>query len=167
MTMTTLTYTPWGWTSDVVELAEGVERVGTPGHGGLRLSPERWEQLPAAVRETMSYESFAEEDCEEPIVRLLLGVGDDRDREAALAVAGYYDRYAPALPFIRSRLPGVHHHVLLHWGGYCSDAVGRFDTRAEAESFANDPDMVRRHGRMEAVDCTGTRPLCMGEGGAR
>ncbi len=167
MTTTKLMYTPWGWTKDAVELADGITKVTTASHGGLRLSPERWDELPAAVRGTMSCESFAEEDCEEPIVKTLLGVGGDRDREAALAVAGYFERYAPALPFVRSRLPGTHHHVLLHWGGHCSDAFGRFDTRAEAESFANDPALVRRHGRMEAIDCTGTRSLCLEEGEAR
>ena len=108
--------------------------------------------------------TFAEEDCEEPIVRLLLGAGDDRVREQALMVAGYFERYAPALPFIRCYPPGLHQHVLFYWGGYGSDPFERFDTRVEAESFANDPEMVRRYGRMEAIDCTGTRPLCLTEG---
>ena len=167
MTTIRLTYTPWGWTKDIEEVAEGIARVTTPSHGGLKLSRERWEQLPAAVRDSMMTPTFAEEDCEEPIVRTLLGVGDDRDREAALAVAGYFERYAPALPFIRRHAKGVHHHVLLHWGGYASDAFGRFDTRVEAESFAGDPEIARRYGRMEAIGCTGTRSLCMAEGGGR
>ena len=94
-------YTPWGWTKDVVELAEGVWRVTTPGHGGLKLSRERWESLPAEVREAMLTVTFAEEDCEEPIARTLLGIGDDRDRETALTVAGRFDRYAVALPHLR------------------------------------------------------------------
>ena len=162
---TNVTYTPWGWTRDVVELAEGIMRVTTPSHGGLKLSGERWNELPATVRETMLTPTFAEEDCEEPIVRLLLGVGDDADRQMALTVAGYFDRYAPALPFIRHHPPGLHHHVLFHWRGYGSDPFERFDTRIEAESFANDPEMVRKYGRMEAVECTGTRPLCLPEGG--
>ena len=46
----TLTHTPWGWTREIQELAEGVLRVTTAGHGGLKLSRERWEELPAAVR---------------------------------------------------------------------------------------------------------------------
>ena len=163
-TMTTI-YTPWGWTKDVVELAEGILRVTTPSHGGLKLSRERWDELPAPVRDTMLNQTFAEEDCEEPIVRLLLGVGDDRDRETALTVAGYFDRYAPALPFIRHYPPGLHQHVFFYWGGLASDPFERFDTRVEAESFANDPEMVRKYGRMEAIDCTGTRPLCLAEGG--
>ena len=44
--------------------------------------------------------TFAEEDCEEPIARTLLGLGDERERELALKIAGYFDRYAPALPFL-------------------------------------------------------------------
>ena len=161
---TNVTYTPWGWTKDIEELAEGVWRVTTPSHGGLKLSRERWDELPAVVRGTMLTETFAEEDCEEPIVRLLLGVGDDRDREMALTVAGYFERYAPALPFIRHYPPGLHYHVFFYWRGYGSDPFERFDTRVEAESFANDLGMARKYGRMEAVDCTGTRPLCMAEG---
>ena len=166
MTTTTATYTPWGWTRDVVELAEGIWRVWTPSHGGLKLSRERWDELPAAVRDTMLTATFAEEDCEEPIVRLLLGVGGDRDREMALKVAGYFDRYAPTLPFIRCYPPGLHHHhVFFYWGGLGSDPFERFDTRVEAESFANDPGMVRKYGRMEAIECTRTRPHCLPEGG--
>ena len=146
MVTTTATYTPWGWTRDILELAEGIWRVWTPGHGGLKLSRDRWEELPAAVRDSMLYENFAEEDCEEPIVRTLLGVGDDRDREMALNVAGYFERYAPALPFVRCYPPGLHYHVFFYWGGYGSDPFERFDTRVEAESFANDPEEVRRYG---------------------
>ena len=105
--MTTIvTYTPWGWTKDVVELAEGVWRVSTPSHGGLKLSRERWAELPAGLRAAMFTQTFAEEDCEEPIVRTLLGLGDDREREMALKVAGYFDRYAPALPHLRDCPPG-------------------------------------------------------------
>ena len=64
--------------------------------------------------------TFAEEDCEEPIVRLLLGGGDNRDREMAHMVAGYFEQYAPALPFIRHYPPGLHYHVFFYWGGYGS-----------------------------------------------
>ncbi len=164
MTTMTATYTPWGWTKDAVELAEGILRVTTPSHGGLKLSRERWDELPAAVRDTMLTPTFAEEDCEEPIVRLLLGVGDDRDREMALIVADYFDRYAPALPFIRHHPPGHHYHVLFYWGGHGSDTFERFDTLVEAESFANDPEMVAKYGRMEHIECSQTRPLCVAEG---
>ena len=97
-TTETLVSTPWGWTQDIEELAEGVWRVSTPSHGGLKLSRERWDSLPAELRDAMFTQTFAEEDCEEPIVRTLLGIGDDREREMALKVAGYFDRYAPAPP---------------------------------------------------------------------
>ena len=162
--MTNVTYTPWGWTRDVEELAEGVWRVSTASHGGLKLSRERWDELPSAVRETILTPTFAEEDCEESIVRLLLGVGDDRDREMALTVAGYFNRYAPALPFIRHHPPGLHYHAISYWGGLATDPFERFDTRIEAESFVGDAAMLRVQGRMEAVECSGTRPLCTAEG---
>ena len=45
MTRTTM-HTPWGWSQDVEELAEGVLRVSTAGHGGLKLSRERWDSPP-------------------------------------------------------------------------------------------------------------------------
>ena len=155
MTTTTATYTPWGWTTDIEELAEGVWRVSTPSHGGLKLSRERWEELPAELRDVMFTQTFAEEDCEEPIVRTLLGIGDDRDREMALKVAGYFERYAPALPYLRDRAP--HYHVVAHLGGCATDPIGRFDTTEEAEAFADT-------GRWEAVPCEGSLPLCRGKG---
>ena len=101
MTATTM-HTPWGWSQDIEELAEGIWRVETAGHGGLKLSRERWEELPAVVRDAFLNPTFAEEDCEEPIARTLLNIGDARDRELALRIAGYFDRYAPALPFLSS-----------------------------------------------------------------
>ena len=164
MTTMTTTYTPWGWTKDVVELAEGVWRVTTPSHGGLKLSRERWDELPAAVRDTMMTATFAEEDCEEPIARTLLVFGDDRDRALALTVAGYFDRYSPALPFIRSHPPGLHYHAVAFFGGLATNPFERFDTRVEAESFTGDAEMVRAYGRMEAVECGQALPLCMGKG---
>ena len=45
-TTETLVSTPWGWTHDIEELAEGVWRVWTPSHGGLKLSRERWAESP-------------------------------------------------------------------------------------------------------------------------
>ena len=96
--MRTTMHTPWGPPQDIEELAEGVLRVSTAGHGGLVLTRERWNELPAAVRDTMLNATFAEEDCEEPIVRTLLGIGDDRDKEMALKVAGYFDSYARHSP---------------------------------------------------------------------
>ena len=128
MTTTTVTYTPWGWAHDIEELAEGVWRVWTPSHGGLKLSRERWDSLPPALRDAMYAQTFAEEDCEEPIVRTLLGLGDDIEREMALKVAGYFDRYAPALPYLRSCSPGIHYHAVAYWGGHGwrqSSAAGR------------------------------------------
>ena len=108
MTGTTM-HTPWGYSQDIEELAEGVLRVSTAGHGGLQLSRERWDAIPAAVRDAMLTPTFAEEDCEEPIVRTLLGLGDHRDREMAVRVADCFERYAPALPHLRGRGEGHGH----------------------------------------------------------
>ena len=46
--MTTM-HTPWGPPQDIEELAEGVWRVSTASHGGLKLSRERWAEIPAEV----------------------------------------------------------------------------------------------------------------------
>ena len=102
MTSTTL-HTPWGPAQEIVELAEGVLRVSTASHGGLKLSPERWAELPAEVRNLMLNPTFAEEDCEEPIVKTLLGLGDEWERGWALAIAGYFGRYVPALPHLQKK----------------------------------------------------------------
>ena len=163
--MTTTTHTPWGWTRDIEDLAEGVWRVSTASHGGLKLSRERWASLPGCVRDAMLTPTFAEEDCEEVIVRTLLGLGGDRERELALKVAGYFDRYAPALPHLRAAAPGLHYHVVSYWGGYGTDPFGRFDTRIEAESFVGDAEMALAYGKLEAVECSRTLPLCRAEGG--
>ena len=93
--------TPWGWTRDVEKLAEGIWRVSTPSHGGLKLSRERWQELPGLVRDSFLTPNFAEEDCEEPIARTLLGIGDGRDRELAVNTASYFPRYTPALPHLQ------------------------------------------------------------------
>ena len=164
-TMQTTMHTPWGWTQVIEELAEGVWRITTPSHGGLKLSRERWASLPGCVRGAMLTPTFAEEDCEEVIVRTLLGLGGDRERELALKVAGYFDRYAPALPHLRAAAPGPHYHAIAYWGGYGTDPFGRFDTRIEAESFVGDAEMARAYGKLEAVECSRTLPLCRAEGG--
>ena len=77
--------------------------MSTASHGGLKLSRERWAEIPAAVRRTLFTPTFAEEDCEEPIVRTLLGLGDDREREMAVRVAEHFECYAPALPYLREK----------------------------------------------------------------
>ena len=164
--MTNVTYTPWGWTRDVEELADGVLRVTTPGHGGLKLSRERWDSLPGAVRDAMLTPTFAEEDCEEPIVRTLLGLGDERERELALTVAGYFERYAPALPHLRGCQPALHYHVAFSYrNGHGTEPFERFDTRIEADSFVGDPETVRAYGRLKTVECSRSLPLCEAEGG--
>ena len=96
-----LIHTPWGWTRESEELAEGILRVSTPSHGGLKLSRERCQELPDLVRDSFLTPTFAEEDCEEPIARTLLGIGDDRDLKFAISTASHFPRYAPALPHLK------------------------------------------------------------------
>ena len=42
-------------------------------------------------------------------MRALLGLGDDREREAAVRTAEYFERYAPALPYLRRKGVGHEH----------------------------------------------------------
>ena len=163
MTRTTM-HTPWGTPQDVEQLAEGVLRVSTAGHGGLKLSLGRWASLPRAVRDAMFHQTFAEEDCEEPIARTLLGIGDDRDRAMAIRVAERFERYAPALPYLRDYPPGPHYHVIAYLGGLASDPSERFDTREQAEAFAGDAETAARYERMEVIECRRQRPRCWREG---
>ena len=79
----------------------------------------------------------------------------------ALTVAGYFDRYAPALPYIRDRAP--HYHVIAHLRGCATDPFERFDTRIEAESFVGNVEMARDYERMKVVECSLALPLCVAE----
>lgn len=53
--------TPWGTADYVNHPAPGVAFASTPGHGGVKLSPERNKQIPAALRNASGW---YEEDCE-------------------------------------------------------------------------------------------------------
>ena len=93
--------TPWGEPTSIREMAQGVLDVSTPGHGGLIMSPGRWNSLPPEVRECMMEKFFAEEDCEMPIALALMGLEggpEGRTRELARNIAARYPRYAPAMP---------------------------------------------------------------------
>ena len=153
-------HTSWGHPQETLELAEGVWRVSTASHGGLKLSRERWEELPDVVRDSFITATFAEEDCEEPIAMTLLKLGNGRDLELALQVARSFPRYAPALSYLRATVHGPHYHVISYWAGLCTDPFERFDTRIEAESFVGDAEMVEDYGKMEAVECNQALPRC-------
>ena len=53
--------TPWGKADSVSEIADGIFSVGTPGHGGLKLSREKNAQMPSFMRNDGGW---YEEDCE-------------------------------------------------------------------------------------------------------
>ena len=95
--------TPWGKPDVVEPLAPGVVRVHTPGHGGLRIEPERWRSLPPAVRNTFMNPGWAEEDCEMPIAMVLLDLGSEHYFEWARKMAQQFDDYAPCAPFIEAK----------------------------------------------------------------
>lgn len=57
--------TPWGQADYVSQLGPGAVTVGTPGHGGIKLSPQRNRAVPEPLRNSSGW---YEEDCEVHIV---------------------------------------------------------------------------------------------------
>jgi len=53
--------TPWGAADAVYAVADGIAEVSTPGHGGIKLSPQRNKLVPAPLRNA---NGWYEEDCE-------------------------------------------------------------------------------------------------------
>ncbi len=88
--------------------------------------------------------TFAEEDCEEPIVRTLLDLGDDRDRSWRSPWRVTSPATVPRSHSFGTIRPALHYHLTAYRGGFRTDHFGRFDTLVEAETFANDP--TRRAG---------------------
>ena len=68
-------YTPWGPAQHVEQLREGVEMVGTAGHGGLRLSAETAATLPAGFKSFTGHNIWLEEDVDMPMVLWFLRLG--------------------------------------------------------------------------------------------
>jgi hypothetical protein len=66
-------WTPWGPAQSVEQIADGIELVDTAGHGGLRLSAERWELIMEAFPTQTRYaaDGWLEEDCDFTLAVLL------------------------------------------------------------------------------------------------
>ena len=92
---------PWGRVQHTDTLADGVDVVVTASHGGLRLSVEVQDRLPAhLLMGFMHGPGWAEEDCEAPIVLSLLDLCDERVKMTALAMAMKIERYRAAVPLL-------------------------------------------------------------------
>lgn len=83
---------PWGAVQYGKVLVDGIITVGTAGHGGVRISPERLRQMPSALR--LGRRRWFEEDCEAALVALAfaddLGLDESRRENAARSVADYF-----------------------------------------------------------------------------
>ncbi len=89
---------PWGQTQYVGGVAEGIYRIITASHGGLRLLQAAQDKLPPGVRQMfLNGPEWAEEDCEEIIVLALLGLTGKREILLALKMAQQIPRYQPAV----------------------------------------------------------------------
>lgn len=76
--------TPWGKADYVRQLGPGAVRVCTPGHGGIKLSPERNRAVPAPLRQPGGW---YEEDCEVHVVAFThpdLGIESVEDAAAGV-----------------------------------------------------------------------------------
>jgi hypothetical protein len=97
--------TPWGDAGSAAEIADGVTYYTTAAHAGMRLSAERWAQLPPRVAAAFYTAGWAEKDCEVPLVVALLDLdplphfAETRAQFAdrARSVALNNERYARAL----------------------------------------------------------------------
>ena len=64
--------TPWGTADSAHHIAPGIVIVSTPGHGGVKLSPERNKKIPPALRNASGW---YEEDCES-YIPMMIHAGD-------------------------------------------------------------------------------------------
>lgn len=83
---------PWGTVQYGRVLADGIVRVGTAGHGGVRISPQRLTQMPPALR--LGRQQWFEEDCEASLVDWAfhddLGLSAEQTAYAERVVRDYF-----------------------------------------------------------------------------
>jgi hypothetical protein len=94
--------TPWGTADSAHHIAPGIVVVGTPGHGGVKLSPERNRKVPTALRNASGW---YEEDCD-AYIPMMVHAGDmkrpsesadEAYRRAELGVINWFpDQYERA-----------------------------------------------------------------------
>lgn len=61
--MEKLSYTPWGPTQEINEIAPGIVFYSTASHGGYLVSPERNKQIAEKYRLGKQFLGWYEEDC--------------------------------------------------------------------------------------------------------
>jgi hypothetical protein len=76
--------TPWGRADHIEKLAEGIWVVGTPSHGGIKLSRARNAKVPAPFR---CAGGWYEEDCDWAIAALAHPEAFERDQDSARQTA--------------------------------------------------------------------------------
>lgn len=64
--------TPWGESQSITLIADGIQFVSTPSHGGFLLTPERREAMPQPYQsiQTFAGGNWYEEDCDYALVML-------------------------------------------------------------------------------------------------
>ena len=148
-------WTPWGYSDYVEQLTEGVIRVSTPSHGGLFLSDRQWLNLDPDVRACLRTPFFAEEDCEEAIVRVLTGLADRRIREVAQLIAYNYSEYAPCIEILDRYPVNLHYHAFFYTGGLMSMPLqAPIESRVEAVRFIEDTENQKYYGELDFLECT-------------
>ena len=93
--------TPWGPAQHVERLADGIELVSTPSHGGIKLSAPRLGAMPPTAR---TDDGWYEEDCEAcwPLRAFATDCGlSDKNREGVDVILSHYKH-----DFSRCRMAG-------------------------------------------------------------
>lgn len=81
------THTYWGYADDATELAPGIWSVSTPSHGGIIISAQRHNAMPAHLRAIRTFADGLnyEEDCDWSIVAMAFPEAfSERERTAAI-----------------------------------------------------------------------------------
>lgn len=96
----------WGNVDQAEELAPGIWRVGTPSHGGIVLSAERWAAMPKRMQRTpYSDNGQYEEDCDAVLPLLVFR----RELELMGEPVGRAADYYQSVPYFRQfdPMPGA------------------------------------------------------------
>lgn len=93
--------TPWGKSDGQQTLAEGIVSYTTPSHGGIWLSKERQEHIPAGIKNFLGDRTWWEEDCDWVVPYLIFqedirkhgtAYAFEKNLESAKIIAAHYHK---------------------------------------------------------------------------
>ena len=145
----------WGHPHHAIEISPGIQWVYAENESGIMLSPERWNELPPEVQDTISDPRSARAWPESCIVSALLELEScsDYDLESAIITAMNTRQYAPALPHLQKIAGPTHFHVVASWNGYTTEPLFTSDSPRDATAFTLDPVNAWAHRQIEITRC--------------